>query len=111
MSRLLAAAGYEVETCGSGVEAVTRVIRQPGLYDAVLIDIYMPEMDGLETIRGLRDGGYGGVIFAVSGRGFDSGLDVIRLASLLGADAGAPKPLAPSVPATLSQLIQRRTAA
>ncbi|RIH86396.1 response regulator transcription factor [Calidithermus roseus] len=53
--------GYEVvaET-GDGLTAVQRV--QELEPDAVLLDIRMPELDGLSTARRLREGGYGGLI-------------------------------------------------
>lgn len=41
----LSRAGYEVDIVSDGQEAVDAVLRQP--YDLVLMDIHMPEMDGL----------------------------------------------------------------
>ncbi|SMF64567.1 Response regulator receiver domain-containing protein [Tistlia consotensis] len=112
MSAVLRNAGYEVETCNSGAQAVAWAARHPGLYDAILVDIYMPEMDGLETIRTLRSRNYRGAIVAVTGSScWHSGLDVLRLACLLGADEGTAKPLADSVPGTLARLIERKAAA
>jgi two-component system chemotaxis sensor kinase CheA len=52
----LAAEGYEVTAC----EAATRALhlRETGaMFDAVVSDIEMPEMDGLEFVRTLREGG------------------------------------------------------
>jgi len=46
---VLSSAGYEVSTVGSGGEALTRVGRE--IFDLVLLDINMPEMDGWETLR------------------------------------------------------------
>ncbi len=40
--------GYEVDTANSGIEALEKFKEKP--YDLVILDIGMPEMDGLETL-------------------------------------------------------------
>jgi signal transduction histidine kinase/CheY-like chemotaxis protein len=44
--------GYRADLAANGVEAVDAVLRQP--YDLVLLDIQMPEMDGLEACAVMR---------------------------------------------------------
>ncbi|MFK7159651.1 response regulator [Marinospirillum sp. MEB164] len=51
-SNVLERAGYQVEVVASGIEALQRGAEQ--LYSLVLMDIFMPEMDGLETTRRWR---------------------------------------------------------
>ena len=49
--RLLAQMGYRADLAGNGVEAIEAIARQP--YDLVLMDVQMPEMDGLAAARGI----------------------------------------------------------
>ena len=61
----LGARGYDIVTAGNGVEALDRAIAHHP--DLIMLDLGMPELDGLEVIVGLR--GWTQVpILVVSGR-------------------------------------------
>jgi len=68
--KLLERAGHTVVGAETGVQAVARV--QESVPDLVLMDVHMPEMDGLEATRRLRAGGYGDlVIIALTANAMD----------------------------------------
>ena len=65
----LQSAGAEVTLECCGQSAVDTVRKAPTRFDAVVMDFQMPEMDGVDATRQLRDLGYTGTIFAVTAFG------------------------------------------
>jgi len=53
MARILKAAGFEVDTARSGDDALAQVEKKA--YDAILSDISMPGVDGIELLRRIHD--------------------------------------------------------
>jgi DNA-binding NtrC family response regulator len=52
LRKLLSANGLETNAVGSGREAIEELKQQP--YDVVLLDVKMPEMDGIEALGELK---------------------------------------------------------
>jgi two-component system response regulator MprA len=90
LRRALELEGYVVELAQDGEEALGRVSREP-IPDAVILDVLMPGIDGLETCRRIRTGGVTVPILMLTARAeIDS-----RVAGLdAGADDYLPKPFA-----------------
>jgi DNA-binding response OmpR family regulator len=87
----LRAAGYAPTTAASGREALVKAAN--GEYAAILIEVLMPDFDGIETILDLRKNGCQAPIIALSGQGrVVSAWEALNLARAVGADAALSKP-------------------
>ncbi len=93
LAEVLAAAGHEVAEARNGLDGVAEARRlRP---DLVIVDMIMPEQDGIETLINLRATQAGMPILAISGGGRVRNLDFLSLAASLGATRTLPKPFTP----------------
>lgn len=83
-------AGYEVVEASNGQEGLQRYVVVPT--DVVLLDILMPEREGLETISALRRLNPQVKIIAMSGGGQTGTMDFLHAAALMGAQRTLHKP-------------------
>ena len=67
LSRALALEHYDVVQAADGHEALERLEASP--YEAVILDIAMPRVDGLEVCRRLREGGDTTPVLMLTARG------------------------------------------
>lgn len=91
--------GVTVEHAGNGVEALARI--GAGGLGLVVLDLGLPDLDGVEVCRQARAGGFAGRILVLSAR---FGADVSHLVVDAGADDFMRKPFA------VSELRSRATA-
>jgi CheY-like chemotaxis protein len=87
--RTLQGAGYEVVAYGDGRAALSKL--EADAPDLMVTDIFMPEMEGLETIHRVRGLRPEMPIVAMSGVIIE-GWDYLSVAKKFGADAALKKP-------------------
>lgn len=90
LEKILVREDHRILTATDGAEGM-RILEeeQP---DLVITDVYMPEMDGIELLIGIRDLVDDLPIIVISGGGFAPADFVLEDASQLGADAILSKP-------------------
>lgn len=81
---------FEVDEAGNGEKALWMLRRAP--FDIAIVDMMMPVMDGLETIRELKASFPSLGILAISGGSRYANLDFLKVASVIGATATLNKP-------------------
>jgi DNA-binding NtrC family response regulator len=78
LQKMLAAQGLEVTSLGSGALALKELDRQA--YDVVLLDIRMPEMDGIKTLAAIKEGYPEIEVIILTGHAsMDAALEIIKL--------------------------------
>jgi two-component system, sensor histidine kinase len=107
LNTILTELGHSAEFIGRGEAATERIAESA--FDAVLMDMVLPGIDGIEAIRRIRslDSPHGRIaIIGVSGRGDDE-----AASRAAGADAFLVKPVSPRALATALLEATRRAAA
>jgi signal transduction histidine kinase/CheY-like chemotaxis protein len=104
---LLGGTGASVETAAHGAEALDRV--QTDLFDVLLMDVHMPDFDGIEVVRHIRAGLAGPQdipVVALTGQAGPGEEDRLRT---LGFDALHTKPIRQAeLVATILAVLERR---
>jgi CheY-like chemotaxis protein len=95
LDTLLRTEGYEVSIAVDGVEAIERYRQRPA--DVVLIDVFMPRKDGIETIRELRAEFGDPLCIAMSADGDPTRRSALDRAREAGARLALRKPIEPWV--------------
>jgi DNA-binding response OmpR family regulator len=97
--RTLGREGYDVERVGEGSTAVSKALA--GSVDLMILDLGLPDIDGLEVCRQVRAGGYDGGVLILTARGGE-------LDRVVGLDVGADDYM--SKPFGLAELLARTRA-
>jgi CheY-like chemotaxis protein/HPt (histidine-containing phosphotransfer) domain-containing protein len=87
---ILSRLGIELDVAANGREAIEMVEAAPGKYAAVLMDVQMPEMDGLAATRELRKNNFKLPILAMTANAMKADLDACLAA---GMDDHVTKPI------------------
>ncbi len=93
LRRTLHKAGYTVSDASDGKQGLLKL--ETVSPDLILLDIFMPGKEGLETIVELRRSHPGVRVIAMSGGGTKGMIDVLKAATLLGARRTLAKPFSP----------------
>ncbi|MDL2206511.1 response regulator [Eubacteriales bacterium OttesenSCG-928-N13] len=79
---LLEPTNVQIECAENGQIAVDMVDKHPGKYDAILMDVQMPVMDGHTAAKTIREGGYTLPIIAMTANVFKEDVDTALAAGM-----------------------------
>lgn len=82
---------HAILEAADGAQALTLMERMP--VDLVILDMLMPNIDGLETIQAMKKRNASAKILAISSGGILDSASLLRIAVTFGADAAMQKPL------------------
>ena len=106
LSLALEDAGHAVVQAVNGDEGLDALARE--MFDLVVLDILMPEREGIETIREIRKKWTALPVLAISGGDKTGWSDFLKMASTLGANDTLAKPFtATEFLARVTRLLER----
>jgi DNA-binding NtrC family response regulator len=80
LKKLLGSQGLEAAALSSGNEALAELKAHPDAYDIIVLDIRMPDMDGLATLAAIKQINPEVEVIILSGHAsMDAAIDVIKL--------------------------------
>ena len=91
LRRVLERASHDVAEAADGNEGLKQFHRAPA--DLIIVDIFMPEKEGLETILEIRQAAPHVKTIAISGGGMTGSLEYLDYANTFGVDRTFTKPL------------------
>jgi DNA-binding NtrC family response regulator len=81
LAEILTDEGYSVTTAADATEA--RAARRSGEFDLILLDIWMPDIDGITLLKEWKESGITGAVVMMSGHGtVDTAVEATRLGAL-----------------------------
>lgn len=79
--------GYDVKTAFDGEEAIS--LMSKGKYDAIILDLYMPKIDGFDVLKAIKKTSPATKVIILSGHAFPEN---IKKCKEYGAEIVLPKP-------------------
>jgi CheY-like chemotaxis protein len=91
---ILESAGHEVHEARDGKEALARHAQE--VFSMIVLDLFMPEKDGFEVIRELKNSSPNFPVLAISGGWVLDSANMFEIARTLGAEETLSKPFTPT---------------
>src|SRR5690348_10089339 len=96
VTRLAFLKGYELHEAGNGLEALSRLASSREPYDAIVLDLQMPDMNGVEFLRALHQRAMHRSTPVVVATSEEESSELLQAARSLGVAAVLRKPWKPA---------------
>ena len=91
LAKMLEGGGHEVTGAGDGTDALALI--KESTFDCAIVDILLPDMDGIQLLRELRLRNMPLKVVAISGGGRGAAGEYLEMATILGAAETLQKPI------------------